>query len=30
VLCDKPYSGAAIRAHLRRQQIKAVIPEPAD
>lgn len=30
VLCDKAYSTAAIRAHLRRRRIKATIPEPAD
>jgi transposase len=30
VLGDKAYSSAAIRAHLRRRGIKAVIPEPAD
>jgi hypothetical protein len=30
VLCDKAYSSAAIRGHLRRRGIKATIPEPAD
>ena len=30
VLGDKAYSSGAIRAHLRRRGIKAVIPEPAD
>jgi transposase len=30
VLGDKAYSSAAIRAPLRRRQIKATIPEPAD
>ena len=30
VLGDKAYSGAAIRAHLRRRRIRATIPEPAD
>jgi transposase len=30
VLADKAYSSKAIRAHLRRRGIKAVIPEPAD
>lgn len=30
VLADKAYSSKAIRAHLRRRKIKAVIPEPAD
>ena len=30
VLGDKAYSSTAIRAHLRRRGIKAVIPEPAD
>jgi transposase len=29
VLADKAYSSKAIRAHLRRRKIKAVIPEPA-
>lgn len=30
VLADKAYSSKAIRTHLRRRGIKAVIPEPAD
>ena len=30
MLGDKAYSSAAIRAHLRRRQVKATIPEPAD
>jgi transposase len=30
VLGDKAYSSRAIRADLRRRQIRAVIPEPAD
>jgi transposase len=30
VLADKAYSSRAIRAHLRRRRIRAVIPEPAD
>jgi transposase len=30
VLGDKAYSSRAIRAHLRRRQIAAVIPEPDD
>ena len=30
VLGDKAYSSTAIRAHLRRRGIKAIIPEPAD
>lgn len=30
VLADKAYSSTAIRAHLRRRRIHAVIPEPAD
>jgi transposase len=30
LLADKAYSNAAIRSHLRRRHIKAVIPEPAD
>lgn len=30
VLADKAYSSKAIRAHLRRRRITAVIPEPAD
>jgi transposase len=30
VLGDKAYSSRAIRAHLRRRQIVATIPEPAD
>jgi transposase len=30
VLCDKAYSSAAIRAHLRGRGIKATIPELAD
>jgi transposase len=30
VLCDKAYSSKAIRACLRRRQIKATIPEPVD
>ena len=29
-LGDKAYSSSAIRAHLRRRNIKATIPEPAD
>ena len=29
LLGDKAYSNRAIRAHLRRRQIKATIPEPA-
>jgi len=30
MLRDKAYSGAAIRAHLRRRQIKATIPDPSE
>jgi transposase len=30
VLSDKAYSSRAIRSHLRRRRITAVIPEPAD
>ncbi len=30
VRADKAYSSRAIRAHLRRRRIVAVIPEPAD
>ncbi len=30
VLGDRAYSSRAIRSHLRRRQITAVIPEPAD
>lgn len=30
VLADKAYSTRAIRSHLRRRKIKAVIPEPSD
>jgi len=30
VLADKAYSSRAIRSHLRRRKIKAVIPEPSD
>ncbi len=30
VLADKAYSSRAIRAHLRRRGIRAVIPQPAD
>lgn len=30
VLADRAYSSRAIRAHLRRRGIRAVIPEPAD
>jgi transposase len=30
VLADKACSSRAIRSHLRRRRIKAVIPEPAD
>ena len=30
MLADKAYSSKAIRTHLRRRKIKAVIPEPAD
>jgi len=30
VLGDKAYSSRAIRSHLRRRRIIAVIPEPAD
>jgi transposase len=30
VLADKAYSSRAIRHHLRRRGIRAVIPEPAD
>ena len=30
VLADKAYSSKAIRSHLRRRNIKATIPEPAD
>ncbi len=30
VLADKAYSSRAIRSHLRRRQIRAVIPQPAD
>jgi transposase len=30
ILADKAYSSRAIRAHLRRRGIQAVIPEPAD
>jgi transposase len=29
-LADKAYSSKAIRSHLRRRNIKATIPEPAD
>ena len=30
VLADKAYSSRAIRSHLRRRAIRAVIPEPSD
>jgi len=30
MLGDKAYSSAGTRAHLRRRNIKATIPEPAD
>ncbi|PJJ06475.1 DDE family transposase [Streptomyces sp. 2333.5] len=30
VLADRAYSSRAIRAHLRRRGIRAVIPQPAD
>jgi transposase len=30
VLSDKAYSSRAIRSHLRRRRITAIIPEPAD
>jgi transposase len=30
VLADKAYSSKAIRSHLRRRNISATIPEPAD
>jgi transposase len=30
LLADKAYSSTAIRSHLRRRNIKATIPEPAD
>lgn len=30
VLADKAYSSRAIRTHLRRRGIRAVIPQPAD
>ncbi len=30
VLADKAYSSRAIRAHLRRRGVRAVIPQPAD
>ena len=30
LLADKAYSSRAIRAHLRRRGIQAVIPQPAD
>jgi transposase len=30
VLGDKAYSSSAIRAHLRRRNIKATVPQPAD
>jgi hypothetical protein len=30
VLADKAYSSKAIRAHLRRRGIRAIIPQPAD
>ena len=30
MLADKAYSSRAIREHLRRRGIRAVIPEPAD
>jgi transposase len=30
VLADKAYSSRGIRSHLRRRDIQAVIPEPAD
>lgn len=30
VLADKAYSSAAIRGYLRKRQIKATIPQPAD
>lgn len=30
VLADKAYSSRAIRTHLRRRGIQAVIPQPAD
>ncbi|BCK67493.1 hypothetical protein Srufu_014460 [Streptomyces libani subsp. rufus] len=30
ILADKAYSSRAIRTHLRRRGIRAVIPQPAD
>jgi transposase len=30
VLADRAYSSRAIRSHLRRRQIRAVIPQPSD
>lgn len=30
VLADRAYSSRAIRAHLRRRGIRAVIPQPSD
>ncbi len=30
MLADKAYSSRAIRAHLRRRAIRAVIPQPVD
>ena len=30
VLADRAYSSRAIRGHLRRRQIREVIPQPAD
>ncbi len=30
VLADKAYSSRAIREHLRKRRIRAVIPQPAD
>ncbi|AYN43284.1 IS4/IS5 family transposase [Streptomyces dangxiongensis] len=30
ILADKAYSSRAIRSHLRRRGIRAVIPQPAD
>ncbi|GGY35249.1 hypothetical protein GCM10010384_47890 [Streptomyces djakartensis] len=30
VLADRAYSSRAIRGHLRRRQIRAVIPQPSD
>ncbi|KUL62447.1 transposase [Streptomyces sp. NRRL S-1521] len=30
VLADKAYSSCAIRTHLRRRGIRAIIPQPAD